>query len=514
MANVKISQLDEAVILTGSEEVPVVQDGTTVKTTTQDIADLYALGYTAENVANKSTVTSLGTSNTLYPTQNAVKVYADTAAATAAAGKELLVNKSINTALGTSDTLYPSQNAVKVYVDGSVVGLLDDRGSYTPSVTSPGAYPSTGGSGGSGAIQKGDLWFMSASGFLGTTAVAAGATVRALANTPGQTGANWNILSAGAISITTPNLDKVTTAGSTSTNDIVVSKNGGGSIFTEDLLTQKLATLSTNGGNSGYLQLTNIGAKTGTIYSENITDNRDYQLPDASGTLALLSDITNPTLQQVTDAGSITTNDISISGINNSVQTRFSVYQPTGFYSASIGQNTSRGGYLQLVGTNGFNEGVVLAQNLTASRTYQLPNASGTLALTSDIGGNVQTVKVSLSSAQLLALGDTPITLIPAQGAGTLIRPICATVRNNYGTIVYVGGNLGINYDGGGSWLTNQITAHKNSDDVIQNVVLGANGNWYTSPINASVKIYPAGGSIIGGDGTVDIYVTYTTITL
>jgi hypothetical protein len=31
-----------------------------------------------ENVANKSTTTTLGTSNTLYPTQNAVKVYADT----------------------------------------------------------------------------------------------------------------------------------------------------------------------------------------------------------------------------------------------------------------------------------------------------------------------------------------------------------------------------------------------------------------------------------------------------
>ena len=37
-----------------------------------------ALGFTPENVANKSTSTSLGTSDTLYPTQNAVKTYADT----------------------------------------------------------------------------------------------------------------------------------------------------------------------------------------------------------------------------------------------------------------------------------------------------------------------------------------------------------------------------------------------------------------------------------------------------
>lgn len=36
-----------------------------------------SLGFTAENVANKSTDTSLGTSNTLYPSQNAVKTYVD-----------------------------------------------------------------------------------------------------------------------------------------------------------------------------------------------------------------------------------------------------------------------------------------------------------------------------------------------------------------------------------------------------------------------------------------------------
>lgn len=37
-----------------------------------------AIGFTPENVANKSTTTTLGTSNTLYPTQNAVKTYVDT----------------------------------------------------------------------------------------------------------------------------------------------------------------------------------------------------------------------------------------------------------------------------------------------------------------------------------------------------------------------------------------------------------------------------------------------------
>lgn len=40
MANVKISQLSSAASLTGSEEIPVVQSGATVKTTAQAIADL------------------------------------------------------------------------------------------------------------------------------------------------------------------------------------------------------------------------------------------------------------------------------------------------------------------------------------------------------------------------------------------------------------------------------------------------------------------------------------------
>jgi hypothetical protein len=63
----------------------ITQDSThrfatdTEKTTWNGKQD--ALGYTAENSANKSTTTSLGSSNTLYPTQNAVKIYVDTVAA-------------------------------------------------------------------------------------------------------------------------------------------------------------------------------------------------------------------------------------------------------------------------------------------------------------------------------------------------------------------------------------------------------------------------------------------------
>ena len=75
------------------------------------------LGYTPENVANKSTSTSLGTSDTLYPTQNAVKVYAD----------NLLGNANALVYKGTIDCStnpnYPTADAGWMYI-ASVAGKI------------------------------------------------------------------------------------------------------------------------------------------------------------------------------------------------------------------------------------------------------------------------------------------------------------------------------------------------------------------------------------------------------
>jgi len=134
-----------------------------LKANTADITTALAL---KENAANKSTTTTLGTSDVLFPTQNAVKIYTDakvvdgisdtvTTSApsqnavfnalvlkanvtdvttslglkantadvtTALALKENVDNKSTTTTLGTSDSLYPTQNAVKTYVDTAITG--------------------------------------------------------------------------------------------------------------------------------------------------------------------------------------------------------------------------------------------------------------------------------------------------------------------------------------------------------------------------------------------------------
>ena len=146
--NGKLSISDTAAML-----LPYVKESTITNllsnTVSQSDLDL------KENAANKSATTTLGTSDVLFPTQNAVKTYVDAAAAkinlaiknvdnttdlnkhistlTQAALdlKENAANKSSTTTLGTSDVLFPTQNAVKTYVDAAVASTAVSDGSIT-----------------------------------------------------------------------------------------------------------------------------------------------------------------------------------------------------------------------------------------------------------------------------------------------------------------------------------------------------------------------------------------------
>lgn len=135
-----------------------------------------SLGFTPENVANKSTSVSTD---------------------------------------GSSDTKYPSVKAVKDYADGLVSGLLDYRGGYDASGNT---YPTTGGSGTAGAVMKGDLWIISVAGSLGGTAVQIGDSVIANTDTPGQTAGNWNILNGNISYVPEDVANKVTSISGSSTD--------------------------------------------------------------------------------------------------------------------------------------------------------------------------------------------------------------------------------------------------------------------------------------------------------
>jgi hypothetical protein len=145
---------------------------TSALSTKANASDVSASLALKEDVSNKAN-TPLGSSTTLYPTQNAVKTYvdeqiasatlpdansitkgkiqlagdlggtaaaptvpglalkADAAAVTTSLGLKEDVSNKANTPLGSSTTLYPTQNAVKTYVDAQVAGatIADANGS-------------------------------------------------------------------------------------------------------------------------------------------------------------------------------------------------------------------------------------------------------------------------------------------------------------------------------------------------------------------------------------------------
>jgi len=335
-----------------------------------------ALGFTPENVANKATDLSTN-DNIHYPTTEAV---ANSNATTLAAAKS--------------------------YTDSTVVGLWNDRGSYDASSNT---YPSTGGIGVSGAIEKGDIWTISVSGTLGGTAVSPGMTVRALANTPGQTSTNWAI--------------------------------GGNNI---GYVPENIANKDQSGGYVG-LTLLKINFKNAlntitSFFTNNNSASRTYTFPDKDGTVAMTSDISSVGTLDTTQVSSQSTNlSESFSG------------------NIKLHKISKTGNYTDLNGlpsipttTDGLAEGSTNLYFTTARVLATLLSGfsalSGTIT-TSDtiltafnkIVGNIATLvpqarNLTINGTQYDLSSDRSWTIVPG-GAGSDTTAIHTNVANEISTI-------------------------------------------------------------------------------
>lgn len=385
MSNIKISELDQAGALTGFELMPIVQDNLTVRTTT-----------------------------------NQLKAFAGIA----------ISNDIIGDAAST--TLAPSVNAIKTYTDGLVVGLLNDRGNYTPDVVSPGAYPSSGGSGVGGAIQKGNIWFIDGNGFLGTTAVVIGASVRALVSSPSPTtDSDWDILDASLIQ---SDLQSVLNAGNSANGTITLTNGSETSTLSKDAIQfDTTAYVNAANYNAYTFQITNNGGDyilgstdslkvydvttnnsteikydslnynnfgfVGKLSTNVLTSSQLWSFPNASGTIALANNVWNATGNAGTVAGAnflgttdavdlvINTNNLERIRVANTggviisdlagTGTRTVVASPTGQLSTTISSsgwstlgNASTSALTNFIGTTDNVALVFKANNIERLRIY------------------------------------------------------------------------------------------------------------------------------------------------
>jgi hypothetical protein len=99
-----------------------------------------------------------------------------------------------NVSTATTDDQAVNRGQMNTAIANSEVGILVDCGNYDPTTTS--TYPIAGGTGTSGAILKGNVFYISVAGTILTQPVSVGDTLRALVNTPGVTPSNWDILPA------------------------------------------------------------------------------------------------------------------------------------------------------------------------------------------------------------------------------------------------------------------------------------------------------------------------------
>jgi hypothetical protein len=154
--------------------------------------------------------------------------------------------------------------------------------------------------------------------------------------------------------------------------------------------------------------------------------------------------------------------------------------------------------------TTGAVNGHVLTSDGTGNATW---GASGS--------GVVQSATVTLSSADILSLHTTPIVLVAAQGAGTVIQLISATYSMTFNTTPYATDttlrilNSGTVIQSDGTALSTASDYYRNSSLLTNYSVAGVN-----TYENGDVTVTTPSSNPTAGDSDVTITVLYSVINL
>jgi hypothetical protein len=211
------------------------------------------------------------------------------------------------------------------------------------------------------------------------------------------------------------------------------------------------------------------------------------------------------TLQQVTDLGATTTNAIETGNI---IATDVGGGDPV----LQLNYDTTNSNVL--IGTYDADTGfghIIDSPLLTATRNITLPDADGTIALTSDI--NTKVVKTTITQAQILQMFTTPITILNSTTAGIAKIPLnILCKRSGAGTAYTIAANQFALRSNSGSAFSLTLNNNILSSAVpVSYTNFSFNGNFEIA-VGVDNEIYKLGfytSNPTGGTGDMDVYVTY-----
>jgi len=269
------------------------------------------LGFTPENVANKSTNTSLGTSNTLYPTQKAVKTYVDSSIAAIPTPTLQQVTDADN---ATTQAIYSTDvsNTVRASIQTDFITglpqvyLEDDSSGKSSSLTSEYLSFTNGALANNVKVKA--------------TNVASPAKSIELPNANGTLVVSVNGVGAGTngnVTLPVPNLQQVTTVGNSSNVGIVLNSPivndtqwDGLRVFDSDVNAVEVRPTSIYfDGEEGKTLLQFVNTTGGPL---------TINTPEANGTLALSVNGNN-----ANTSGNVSVNLQSVLNAGNSVTNNF-----------------------------------------------------------------------------------------------------------------------------------------------------------------------------------------------
>lgn len=122
-------------------------------------------------------------------------------------------------------------------------------------------------------------------------------------------------------------------------------------------------------------------------------------------------------------------------------------------------------------------------------------------------------LKVSLTAAQILNSFTTPLVLVPAAGAGTIIRPSSIVFINKFLTTAFSSPNSMSVYLGSLTPFTSAIFQSANNAIELR-AMTTASSVGMLDCVNVPLMLKTNTANPTLGDGSMDFYITYAVITL